>query len=83
MFLRISINKIIKISIIFIVFLHITQCGLYRKTDAREIPTNAKDRMAKNIEEGDQLNLVILVEENLEVSILPHLMKCGEQQLKF
>ena len=52
MFLHISINKIVKISIFLLVFLHITQCGLYRKTDAREVPTNAKDRMAKNIEEG-------------------------------
>ena len=33
-------------------FLYFTQCGLYRKTDARDVPTNAKDRMAKNIEEG-------------------------------
>tara|TARA_B100000767_G_scaffold98739_1_gene94685 strand:+ start:596 stop:1105 length:510 start_codon:yes stop_codon:yes gene_type:complete len=27
-------------------------CGIYRKTDSRKIPTNANERVKKNIEEG-------------------------------
>jgi len=27
-------------------------CGIYKKTDARKIPTNANDRIKKNMEEG-------------------------------
>ena len=30
----------------------ITSCGLYRKTDLREVPVNVDDRAAKNIAEG-------------------------------
>ena len=43
-------------SIIFITFF-LTNCGLYKKTDARKVPTNAKDRVAKNIEEGKSIKL--------------------------
>ena len=32
-----------------------TQCGLYKKTDARKVPTNAKDRVKKNLEEGKRI----------------------------
>ena len=30
----------------------LNSCGIYRKTDAREIPTNANDRIKKNVKEG-------------------------------
>jgi len=52
MFLKKSITKIIKIAIFLTISFNLVQCGLYRPTDARKIPTNAKERMAKNIEEG-------------------------------
>ena len=31
------------------------QCGIYKKTDARKIPTNAKERVKKNLEEGRRI----------------------------
>ena len=38
---------------IFLTFLiMLNSCGIYKKTDARKIPTNANDRIKKNIEEG-------------------------------
>ena len=55
MFLKKSITKIIKIAIFLTISFNLVQCGLYRKTDARKIPTNAKERMAKNIEEGKSI----------------------------
>lgn len=45
-------SKPIKIALFFSILLILNECGIYRKTDAREISTNAKDRMAKNVEEG-------------------------------
>ena len=35
-----------------LLILLITSCGLYRKTDLREVPVNVDDRAAKNIAEG-------------------------------
>jgi len=38
---------------IFVVFLFLlNSCGIYKKTDARKIPTNANDRIKKNMDEG-------------------------------
>ena len=33
-------------------FFLLNSCGIYKKTDARKIPTNANDRIKKNMEEG-------------------------------
>ena len=44
-------NLIILISILLIT----SQCGLYRKTDTREIPVNANERVQKNLEEGRRI----------------------------
>ena len=47
-----------KILIFFslIIFLFsLTQCGLYRKTDARKVSGNAKERVKKNLEEGKRI----------------------------
>ena len=52
MFSNIFNSKPIKIALFFSILLILNECGIYRKTDAREISTNAKDRMAKNVEEG-------------------------------
>ena len=40
------------ITILFTILITLNSCGIYRKTDAREIPTNANDRIIKNIKEG-------------------------------
>ena len=40
------------ITLFFTILITLNSCGIYRKTDAREIPTNADDRIKKNVEEG-------------------------------
>ena len=41
------------LSVITLVFLFtLTSCGIYKPTDARKIPTNASERVKKNMEEG-------------------------------
>ena len=45
----------LKILILFSIIFLLNQCGLYRKTDAREIPTNAGERVQKNMEEGRRI----------------------------
>ena len=40
------------ITILFTILITLNSCGIYRKTDAREIPTNANDRIKKNVKEG-------------------------------
>lgn len=42
---------------ILALLLILNQCGIYKKTDARVTPTNAKDRAAKNIEEGKSVRI--------------------------
>ena len=44
-----------KIFLFTLIILILNQCGIYRKTDARKIPTNAKERVKKNIEEGRKI----------------------------
>ena len=43
-------KKLLTATLLCIFFLN--SCGIYKKTDARKIPTNANDRVKKNIEEG-------------------------------
>ena len=38
-----------------LIFLSISQCNIYKKTDARKNPTNAKERVQKNLEEGKRI----------------------------
>ena len=40
------------LTIFFICFFSLTSCGIYKPTDARKIPTNADERIKKNMEEG-------------------------------
>ena len=40
-----------------LILLSLTQCGVYRKTDARKIPVNSTERVAKNMEEGRRIKL--------------------------
>lgn len=44
-----------KITLFVLIILLLNQCGIYKKTDARKIPTNAKERVKKNIEEGRKI----------------------------
>ncbi len=43
---------ILKIVFLISILLLISQCGIWDPADARKVPVNAKDRVAKNIEEG-------------------------------
>ena len=40
------------ISILLTLLILISSCGIYKKTDARKVPVNADERVAKNINEG-------------------------------
>lgn len=48
-------RKITKIAIFGLIILMVNQCGIYKKTDARKVPTNAKERVKKNLEEGRRI----------------------------
>jgi hypothetical protein len=43
-------KKLLPIFLVSIFFL--SSCGIYKKTDARKVPTNANERIKKNMEEG-------------------------------
>ena len=45
-------KKFTKLAVFFSILIFLNQCGLYKKTDARKVPTNANDRIKKNMEEG-------------------------------
>jgi len=45
-------QNLVQVSLFFTILITLNSCGIYRKTDAREIPTNANDRVIKNIKEG-------------------------------
>ena len=47
--------KLISLSIIIITFLN--SCGIYKYSDARKNPTNANERIKKNMEEGKGFRL--------------------------
>tara|TARA_B110000305_G_C19397424_1_gene618211 strand:+ start:969 stop:1514 length:546 start_codon:yes stop_codon:yes gene_type:complete len=53
-------NRTILCQIFLIIFLGVTisNCGIYRKTDARKVPVSAKERVEKNIEEGRGFRLL-------------------------
>lgn len=56
-----DMNNLIKLSkhaMIFLFFLVISGCGIYKKVDARKVPVNVNDRAAKNIEEGRSFKLL-------------------------
>ena len=46
------ISNVYLLIIFSILSLCINSCGLYKKTDSRKVPVNAKERAMKNVEEG-------------------------------
>tara|TARA_B100001996_G_C18540261_1_gene546624 strand:- start:29 stop:550 length:522 start_codon:yes stop_codon:yes gene_type:complete len=50
-------SKTLKLTTILIVLSLLNGCGIYKKTDARKIPVQGKDRALKNIEEGRGISL--------------------------
>ena len=52
-------NLLNKFSFLFLILFFLTSCGgIWDPADARKVPTNAKDRVAKNIEEGRGIKLL-------------------------
>ena len=43
----------------------LTECGIYRKTDARKIPGNVNDRVQKNLEEGKRIKLANIANKSV------------------
>jgi hypothetical protein len=43
--------------IYLLIFLIIAQCGLYKKVDTREVPTNAQERARKAVQEGKGIGI--------------------------
>ena len=52
------------IFILFLLSYFLISCGIYRPTDSREVSTNAKERVKKNIEEGRGFRLSTLGKNN-------------------
>ena len=53
-------NKIyykIKLIIILVFFFILNSCGIYKPTDARDVPTSGIERARKNVEEGRGISL--------------------------
>ena len=71
--------KNIFISLI-ILNLILSGCGLYKKSDARKVPGNAKERVKQNMKEGKELDLVTY---KVDCNLVASQTKCGEPQLKF
>ena len=40
---------------LILLFFLLTNCGLYKKSDARKVPGNVNDRVQKNLEEGKRI----------------------------
>ena len=54
---RILMKKTFKIICIICLFFNLTNCGIYKKVDARKVDPNAKKRAEKNIQEGRGVRL--------------------------
>ena len=44
--------KKILTSILLLLIINLTACGIFRKVDSRKVPVNVNERVAKNMEEG-------------------------------
>ena len=77
-------NSFIRIAFFISLLLFTNQCGIWDPADARKVPVNAKDRVAKILRKEEQLNFQSLEKVVARVILsLHHLTKCGEQLLKF
>ena len=53
--LKINIRTFTQFFYIILISVFLNQCGIYKKSDARKVPTNANDRVQKNLEEGRRI----------------------------
>ena len=49
--------NIFNIKLLTFLILILTSCGIYKPVDVREVPVNAEERIAKNMEEGKGIQL--------------------------
>ena len=57
MFSVINYNRILCIFFLFFLFFSLSNCGIYKKTDAKNTPVNARERAVKNVAEGRSFSL--------------------------
>ena len=57
MFSSMNIKRISCILLSLSLFFGLSNCGIYKKTDARNTPVNAKERAIKNVAEGKSFSL--------------------------
>jgi hypothetical protein len=57
-FFNMNLSKIFKNTILILMLsIFLNHCNFWRPADARKVPTNAKERVVKNIEEGRSIKL--------------------------
>ena len=57
MFSSFSLKQILSIFLVLFLFFSLTNCGIYKRTDAKKTPVNAKERAQKNVAEGRSFSL--------------------------
>ena len=57
MFSSINFKHLSGILLLLFIFLGLSSCGIYKKTDAKNTPVNAKERAQKNVAEGKSFSL--------------------------
>jgi len=57
MFSSINFKRLSGILLLLFIFLGLSSCGIYKKTDAKNTPVNAKERAQKNVAEGKSFSL--------------------------
>ena len=57
MFSSINFKHLSGILLLLFIFLGLSGCGIYKKTDAKNTPVNAKERALKNVAEGKSFSL--------------------------
>ena len=50
-------NKFVSTIVLLIIFFSLSSCGIYRKTDTRQIPVDSQERAKKNVAEGRGVSL--------------------------
>ena len=74
-----------KITVFFLIFFLLSNCGGLSKTDARKIPTNAQERAKKNVEggRGDSIGNVFKRQNSFEFSSSNPLWRASLETLDF
>ena len=55
--MNITLSKSINYLFLALLILSLSNCGIYRKTSSREVPTNSMERAKKNVAEGKGISI--------------------------